>query len=93
MVVSSSATTPRVALARVVVVSSDGLVSYRWVATSGAKTAEKSAGQRRHSNPNLIKQLQFSPNLHIQLVFFAGNKRSFFFLFFARFLGMEHLML
>ena len=38
---SSSATTPRVALALVVVVSSDGLVSYRWVAASGAKTAEK----------------------------------------------------
>lgn len=42
----------------------------------------KSVGKRRDSNPNLIKQRQFPPNLHIQLVFCAGNKRSFFFAFF-----------
>ena len=89
---SSSATTPRVALALVVVVSSDGLVSYRWVARARVSEnshhcqckvlnkCRKTKTLKSKSDTTIVNFLQAYIS---NSFFFAGNKRSFC----ARFFG------
>lgn len=92
---SSSATTPRVALALVVVVSSDGLVSYRWVAR--ARAFENS----HHCQCQVLKKCRTTKTLKSKsdkttsifskrtypTRFFCWKQTKFFFFFFRAFFG------
>ena len=95
---SSSATTPRVALALVVVVSSDGLVSYRWVARARVSENSHHCQCKVLNKCRKTKTLKSKSDTTIVNFLQAYISNSFFLLetnevFAPVFLGMENLML